>query len=102
MFVNYSFKTLLFYKQYYIILKSIRIKRRIYKIWEKDMKITIGKTAVFCPGVRNAVEKAKEALKIEDKIYCLGEIVHNKQVIQTLEKNGMITVENIDEIPIKN
>ncbi len=63
------------------------------------MKITIGKTAVFCPGVRNAVEKAKEALKIEDKIYCLGEIVHNKQVIQTLEKNGMITVENIDEIP---
>ena len=40
-----------------------------------------------------------EALKIEDKIYCLGEIVHNKQVIQTLEKNGMITVENIDEIP---
>ncbi len=63
------------------------------------MKITIGKTAGFCPGVRNAVEKAKEALKIEDKIYCLGEIVHNKQVIQTLEKNGMITVENIDEIP---
>lgn len=63
------------------------------------MKIAIGKTAGFCPGVRNAVEKAKEALKNDDKIYCLGEIVHNKQVIQNLEKNGMITVENIDEIP---
>lgn len=63
------------------------------------MKITIGKTAGFCPGVKNAVEKAKKVLEIEDKIYCLGEIVHNKQVIQTLEKSGMITVENIDEIP---
>ncbi len=63
------------------------------------MKVIIGKTAGFCPGVRNAVEKAKESLKKEDKIYCLGEIVHNKHVIQTLEKSGMITVENIDEIP---
>ena len=63
------------------------------------MEITIGKTAGFCPGVKNAVEKAKKVLEIEDKIYCLGEIVHNKQVIQTLEKSGMITVENIDEIP---
>ena len=27
-----------------------------------------------------------------EKIYCLGEIVHNERVINDLEKNGMITI----------
>ncbi len=63
------------------------------------MKITIGKTAGFCPGVGNAIQKAKEALKSEEKLYCLGEIVHNEQVIKSLEKNGMITIDEINDIP---
>lgn len=63
------------------------------------MEIVIGKTSGFCPGVRNAVEKAQELILANDKIYCLGELVHNKQVVNFLEEKGMITVNSLDEIP---
>ena len=63
------------------------------------MEVVVGKTAGFCPGVNFAVNKAKEILNKNDKVYCLGEIVHNKQVIEELESIGMITVQNIDEVP---
>lgn len=62
------------------------------------MEIVIGKTAGFCAGVNHAVKKAEENIKNE-KIYCLGELVHNGQVISKLEKKGMITVNNIEDIP---
>lgn len=63
------------------------------------MEVVVGKMAGFCPGVEGAVKKAKMALETRDRVYCLGEIVHNKQVIKSLEKEGMITVESLDEIP---
>lgn len=62
------------------------------------MKITVGKNAGFCNGVNFAVSRAEELLN-QGEIYCLGEIVHNKQVIEELEKKGMKTVETIEEIP---
>ena len=64
------------------------------------MEIIIGKTAVFCAGVMNAVTKAEKELqhiKNNEKIYCLGEIVHNKQVIEKLEEKGLQTVESIEQ-----
>ena len=63
------------------------------------MEVIIGKLAGFCPGVENTIKKAKEILEKNDTVYCLGEIVHNRQVIEELEKQGMITVENFEEIP---
>ena len=63
------------------------------------MEIIVGKLAGFCPGVENTVKHAREILKENQKIYCLGEIVHNKQVIEELEKLGMITVEELETIP---
>lgn len=63
------------------------------------MEIYIGKTAGFCPGVKNAVDKANEITTKNDKVYCLGELVHNRQVVNSLEAKGMITVNSIDEIP---
>ena len=62
------------------------------------MNIIVGKTSGFCNGVSNTIKKAEEAIQT-DKVYCLGEIVHNERVISDLEKNGMITVNNIDEVP---
>lgn len=62
------------------------------------MEIIVGKNAGFCGGVSYTVKKAKELVD-SGIIYCLGEIIHNKQVVKTLEENGMITVNNIDEIP---
>ena len=63
------------------------------------MEVIVGKLAGFCPGVESTINRAKKLLEEKDKIYCLGEIVHNSQVIESLEKQGMITVEGIDEVP---
>lgn len=62
------------------------------------MKITIGKTSGFCNGVENTVKRAENALGNE-KVYCLGEIVHNERVIHDLEANGMITINKIEDAP---
>ena len=60
------------------------------------MEILIGDNAGFCYGVERAVETAKkEALNGE--IFCLGEIVHNQNVIDSLEKIGVKFINNIDE-----
>lgn len=66
------------------------------------MEIVVGKMAGFCPGVEGAVRKARTALETRNRVYCLGEIVHNKQVVNSLVKEGMITVENLEEVPDGN
>jgi len=54
------------------------------------MEIIVGKTAGFCYGVKNAVDKTKELVQKQRETYCLGELVHNKQVTQDLEeRRGM-------------
>lgn len=61
------------------------------------MEILVGKTAGFCYGVKRAVDGAKSEIKeTKNQIYCLGEIVHNKQVIEELEKEGITFIENIE------
>ncbi len=61
------------------------------------MEIIIGKTAGFCYGVRNAVTKTEEKLEEYKDISCLGELVHNGEVIKKLENMGLKTIENIEE-----
>lgn len=62
------------------------------------MEILIGKTAGFCYGVKRAVEGAKKDNdEAKETIYCLGEIVHNKQVVKELENKGIKFIENIEE-----
>ena len=60
------------------------------------MEIIVGKTAGFCFGVKNAVDKAEKELDKKEKTYCLGELVHNKQVTEKLMNKGMIFIEDID------
>ena len=61
------------------------------------MEIIVGKTAGFCYGVKRAVEGAKSEIeKTKEPIYCLGEIVHNRQVIEMLEKEGITFIEDIN------
>ena len=64
------------------------------------MKIIVGKLCGFCAGVNYTIKKANEILEnSKEKIYCLGEIIHNERVIKKLEKMGMITVDALSEIP---
>lgn len=66
------------------------------------MEIIIGKTAGFCYGVKRAVEGSiKEINKQKKPIYCLGELVHNNEVIKNLEEQGLKFIENIEEVKDK-
>lgn len=60
------------------------------------MEIIIGKTAGFCFGVKNAVDNTLEELN-KGEVYCLGELVHNKQVTEELILKGVTFIENIEE-----
>ena len=62
------------------------------------MEIILGKTAGFCYGVKRAVEGVKEQVENSNEIvFCLGEIVHNKEVIKELKSKGVTFIDNIDE-----
>ena len=63
------------------------------------MEIIVGKNSGFCNGVNYTVNKTKEVLMNNDNVYCLGEIVHNEEVVNELERLGMITVNDINEVP---
>lgn len=43
------------------------------------------------------MEKATEELNKGDKLYCLGELVHNEEITKELENKGMTFIENINE-----
>lgn len=61
------------------------------------MEIILGKTAGFCYGVKRAVDWAKEDIKVNENIYCLGELVHNESVIKDLKEKGIKFIDNIEE-----
>ncbi len=60
------------------------------------MEVIVGKTAGFCYGVKNAVDKATNELENSKNVCCLGEIVHNKNVVKSLEVQGMNFIEDLD------
>lgn len=61
------------------------------------MKIDIEKGAGFCFGVKKVIQIAEDILDRGDKLYCLGEIVHNEEEINRLVKKGMIFIDD-DEL----
>lgn len=61
------------------------------------MEYIVGETAGFCYGVKNAVEKSEEALEHEAPICCLGEIVHNKSVVENLKNKGIIFIDDLNQ-----
>ncbi len=64
------------------------------------MELIIGKTAGFCFGVKNAVDKTYKQLDEKySNLYCLGELVHNEKVVYDLTNKGLIIINNINEAP---
>jgi len=54
----------------------------------------------FCAGVDRAIKVVEECLELFGKpVYVKHQIVHNKYVVDALEKKGAITIEAINEIP---
>lgn len=54
----------------------------------------------FCAGVDRAIDIVRLALNVYDKpVYVRHEIVHNKHVVERLERQGATFVETLDEVP---
>jgi (E)-4-hydroxy-3-methyl-but-2-enyl pyrophosphate reductase len=60
--------------------------------------IRIAKRTGFCYGVREAIDKAKEASAAGKRTSTLGQVVHNEGVIQDLESLGIRTVDTLDDV----
>jgi len=48
----------------------------------------------FCFGVTTAIKKAEETLANGEKLYCLGDIVHNGMECERLRGMGLITIDH--------
>lgn len=62
------------------------------------MEIILGKSSGFCFGVKNAIDGAEKELKNNKPVYCLGEIIHNEEVVKDLESKGLVIVDNIEDV----
>lgn len=60
------------------------------------MKIEIDEHSGFCFGVVRAITRAEEALAEGERVYSLGDIVHNRVEVQRLEQLGLRTVTHDD------
>ena len=72
-------------------------------IKNKKLKILLAKPRGFCAGVDRAIEIVKKSIeKYGAPVYVRHEIVHNKEVVQSLKKIGAIFVEELSEISDKS
>ena len=53
------------------------------------MKVTIDPYAGFCFGVKKTIEIAEKELQQQEKLYCIGDIVHNQEEINRLKNSGL-------------
>ena len=58
------------------------------------MKIEIDNGSGFCFGVTTAIKKAEEELAKGERLYCLGDIVHNGMEVERLHAKGLITIDH--------
>jgi 4-hydroxy-3-methylbut-2-enyl diphosphate reductase len=63
-------------------------------------KVLLASPRGFCAGVARAVKAVEDTLQIFGApVYVKHEIVHNKHVVDALEKKGAITIEELSEAP---
>jgi 4-hydroxy-3-methylbut-2-enyl diphosphate reductase len=61
-------------------------------------EVRIARRTGFCYGVREAIDKAKEAAAAGKPTHTLGQVVHNEGVITALQAQGIQTVDTLDQV----
>lgn len=70
------------------------------KTHSRALKLLLAGPRGFCAGVDRAIRVVEEALRrYGAPVYVRHEIVHNRTVVENLEKQGAIFVEELDEVP---
>jgi len=69
---------------------------------ELGLKVEIDSHSGFCFGVIEAIKRVEFYLNRGEKIYCLGQIVHNEEEVRRLEAKGMITISYEEFKQLKN
>lgn len=71
-------------------------------VMENKREVILAKTAGFCFGVKRAVDtvykQIEECKNSGIPIYSLGPIIHNDEVVRCLEKEGVITINDVSEL----
>lgn len=62
------------------------------------MKIILAESAGFCYGVSRAVDIARAAAAKQRNVYTLGELIHNRSIVDELSEKGVSVVESLDEV----
>ena len=66
-------------------------------------EIILAEHAGFCFGVKNAVNAAYEEIEKAHadgvSLYCLGSLIHNRDVTDELKEKGLITIDSVDDAP---
>ena len=66
------------------------------------LQIEIDSGSGFCFGVTTAIQKAEEELAKGNKLYCLGDIVHNGMECERLREMGLITINHEEMAQLHN
>ena len=63
------------------------------------MEVILAEKAGFCFGVMRALDIISKVRRSTNlPIYTLGPIIHNPQVVEKLKKDGIIPIENLDDV----
>ena len=58
------------------------------------MRVELDTHSGFCHGVTTAIRKAENELAGDERLYCLGDIVHNESEVERLRNLGLITIDH--------
>jgi 4-hydroxy-3-methylbut-2-en-1-yl diphosphate reductase len=76
------------------------ISRRVGLMTLPPLRVVLAQPRGFCAGVERAIEIVERALeRFGPPVYVRHEIVHNKRVVQALQRKGARFVDEVDEIP---
>ena len=62
------------------------------------MEIKKAKVQGFCFGVAITLKKAEEAIDAREQVTTLGHVVHNPQMVESLEQRGLVNATSVDEV----
>ena len=62
-------------------------------------EVILAQSAGFCGGVARSVAMAEQALEEYGRVWCLGELIHNREEMRRLEARGLQCVESPEQVP---